>query len=771
MSNSGKFTPLQLNVIGGLQQGRGFSINAEATALQGSWLPYTLGSVVETTVLNELTQAIPTVYSNLGTTYPSTYLALIELGSTMCPALANSRPDTFIETYKGGYVASWPSGADQDVYEVADYDSYFSNGFIATIARQAHYELWSSTSSFRYNDIVKAFSQFDSWRQQQNRPIASFVNSQSFDSGLFSNINDVTTNNLSGVSQCFRIWGQDMINLGRTIDLTNIWRFGLPSVLLLTLQTNNAVTQALKLAMTYAGLTVSEIARIFTPGYVPTAEQEKQIYESFKLIQGDDLLSLTDGIVYGLNCKTQGLTSLADLLDPRKMFPNSYNSLTVPQYRTDVIQGKIYYFIYTNGGVNSVVATLPGVEERVEMLSTILPPDVAIAAAAFGVTMQQVTDITNADIEKLSLAIVDLELTNLGLPLINTATGTPVDLSIADSMLQVLALGSGNSGSYRQCDFFGAAAGYPYIDLYKNIQRLLKLLPTQRLAAIYHDINILDYTDPDVANTKLLDYIAQANAEIAAISASSTSVVDQLNYYWEALGTQMTIEQRSITTAMPSVLTATAEPTPYDFVVFGESLDAYAQDNGPGESGDILDRISDRVTVSGSSTVASLRESRNAARLAKAGTAVENNVPDTLDLCSASAKAVLTDGTITSIIITAPGSGYSDTNPPCITVYPVGYGAVLSPVVAPDGTIADLIIENGGELMPQAQITIESPPVCQPNLYSDTPEGWPPEPSYTSNQFNDEMEIDAIQPPDSASPTVEEAILDVTHCNCDCWNI
>ena len=79
------------------------------------------------------------------------------------------------------------------------------------------------------------------------------------------------------------------------------------------------------------------------------------MYGAFSIIVGD---SLTEVLV-SLNCKTAGLDSLADLLNPKKLFPNSYQSLTVPVYNTtqSVTNSKTYYPIYsglgTNGNLNS----------------------------------------------------------------------------------------------------------------------------------------------------------------------------------------------------------------------------------------------------------------------------------------------------------------------------------------------------------------------------------------------------------------------------------
>ena len=66
---------------------------------------------------------------------------------------------------------------------------------------------------------------------------------------------------------------------------------------------------------------------------------------------GQDL----NDILVSLNCKTAGIESLADLLNPIKLFPNSYQTLTVPVYNTvgGPANSKIYYPIYVNEGLNS----------------------------------------------------------------------------------------------------------------------------------------------------------------------------------------------------------------------------------------------------------------------------------------------------------------------------------------------------------------------------------------------------------------------------------
>ena len=129
MSFSGKFTPLQLNVLSSFTGApnhaanptlgipantsgdpEGIDIAGATRNYAGSWsTSYTPGKVVNDTALKNLTLAIQTAYTNLGAT-PSQanvniYRAMLQIGQSVCPALGNSRPDTFMPTYAG--YGSW----------------------------------------------------------------------------------------------------------------------------------------------------------------------------------------------------------------------------------------------------------------------------------------------------------------------------------------------------------------------------------------------------------------------------------------------------------------------------------------------------------------------------------------------------------------------------------------------------------------------------------------------------------------------------------------
>ena len=91
-----------------------------------------------------------------------------------------------------------------------------------------------------------------------------------------------------------------------------------------------------------------------------------------------------------------------------------------------------------------------------------------------------------------------------------------------------------------------------------------------------------------------------------------------------------------------------------------------------------------------------------------------------------------------------------------------GGGAKLSAVLAQDGSISNINVENGGSGYLNAQIEISPPPQSQPPVtsvqanYADTPQG--------------ALVPVSLLTQSTASQTVDGAINDVETCNCDCWN-
>ena len=347
MSDTGKQSPLGVNALSSLVQNIGFNINpimVDYVGVSTSNSSCTsVGSIVSITCLLPLTYAIQDAYTR-GQVNSTTYNNLIAIGSTSIPGMGNSPPSTFNWT---GY----PNWASSYTYT----NSVTQWGYVRLFALQAYnefnYNSGLSADSGAYKDFLSSFMSIYSFVEYSNDAILAVNNSQEFLDGTYSNMDDLITADITGVSIATTIFGQDLIISGKAINLQYIATFGLPSNLLATLKNNNAITKSVTLALIASGITIPELNEILSNFESIAREQERKMYSAFSIIVGQDL----NDILVSLNCKTAGIESLADLLNPKKLFPNSYLTLTVPVYNTlgGPANSKIYYPIYVNDGLNS----------------------------------------------------------------------------------------------------------------------------------------------------------------------------------------------------------------------------------------------------------------------------------------------------------------------------------------------------------------------------------------------------------------------------------
>jgi hypothetical protein len=357
MSDTGKQSPLGVNALSSLLQNIGFNINPIMIDYVGSSTSvtqYDPGSIITITSLLPLTYAIKDAYTR-GQVNSTTYNNLISIGANTIPGMGNSPPTTFNWT---GY----PNWASNYTYT----NSVTQWGYTRLFALQAYnefnYNSGLSADSGAYKDFLSGFMSNYSFIEYSNDAILAVNNSQTFLDGTYSNMDDLITGDITGVSIATTIFGQDLITSGKAIDLQSIATFGLPSNLLMTLQKNNAITKSVSLALIASGITVSELSTIISLAEPISKEQERKIYGAFGIILGQDLKD----VLVSLNCKTAGLESLADLLNPIKLFPNSYQTLTVPVYNTvgGPANSKIYYPIYVNDGLNSQLRSPTTVQQN-----------------------------------------------------------------------------------------------------------------------------------------------------------------------------------------------------------------------------------------------------------------------------------------------------------------------------------------------------------------------------------------------------------------------
>jgi len=574
MADSGVQSPLGINVLGSVLNNTGIHINSVATSYMGSSKTnsnYAFGSLTYDTVLRLLTWAINDGYNRgpgngNATLTDATYNNLISIGKGTIPALGNSIPPTYLAEDPAGVwtttaqaiatqqsvVPAMPAPATSGYpisYDNVDqgqdaswlpYDTTNPNksitqwGFARLPALQAWNEFnWNGTvvdqSTPEYKEFCSSFISYNAVASSSNKAIISIDNSDTFMQGTYSNMNDLVSADITGVSLSTTDFGNDLISQGKIINLKNIETFGLPSNLLATLGQNYAMTEDLILALLSAGLSRSDITSISTGTASNVATiTEQQIYGAFLIIIGENLTN----ILAILQCNLPNINTLADLLNLRLLFPTSYSSLTVPIYNANPgpTNSKTYYLIYQDGGVNkslsapaiqSYVGTIipsgtPPIRDTAldpqnyselpigfdSYLLGILPNDQAVAAGAFSYTMQQIKNIKNVDILKLAKVAQGIE-TMLDLPLV-AGTDKPTAQSATDYSKQVCSLGSGPAGSYTMSDFFGCMSGLPYP--WQLTQTRMSQLQTDNLYKIYSQLFLAVTWEPATVSVQYTTY-------------------------------------------------------------------------------------------------------------------------------------------------------------------------------------------------------------------------------------------------------------------------
>lgn len=179
-----------------------------------------------------------------------------------------------------------------------------------------------------------------------------FINSNLNISNLSSTFGPITggmdnliTGSLSQVTQAFPAFGSDLGNLGNLIDMKNLQSLGDPGALVKQLANVGGITPGIENVLKSSGLDITSISKLVTgsfPGLTDSAN--KLLYEGMTQITGSEL----DQVKNILGVKTPGIGTMADLLNPTKILPNSYSSLTMPT--PDGLRG---IYATTSGAVNT----------------------------------------------------------------------------------------------------------------------------------------------------------------------------------------------------------------------------------------------------------------------------------------------------------------------------------------------------------------------------------------------------------------------------------
>ena len=319
-------SPLQLTTTTSLLQNKGLRVSPVFTTAVSS---YESNSLIATWITMQ-TQA----NAGTGGISAANKNALANIASSTCPALGDSVPSAYLSTFANV--------------------TYPYPGLSGIAKTKANLYLGSPTGAStnwdtsRFAQILTACLAYSGLANQY---IISACNSDTYLCDTFSNTDAMTTGDVTKVNLATGVFGQDLKNLGQLWNLSDLDNLGSP--LALVRQIINVVGAVPVISLTFigAGVPADVVVNLDNPQASVSDSVQKTMYLAMTQITGDALQQILDL----LGVTTAGLTSMADLLNPVKILPNSFQSLTVTTKN-----GTRAVYTDANGSVNTnLIQSLP----------------------------------------------------------------------------------------------------------------------------------------------------------------------------------------------------------------------------------------------------------------------------------------------------------------------------------------------------------------------------------------------------------------------------
>lgn len=306
-----------------------------------------------------------------------TLTALRSLGTSVCPSLGNSIPAEF-------------AGEDP-------FPAVAENGYVALLQSIGEGYLGGGDSS----KFAQAFAAAQGYCSLANQFILSALDANEYLGPTFTNLDDMITRDAATISTDLPVLGADLANLGFIISLPKLPTLGEPATLLqnLAAQTNsNNLLPCVDIALRAVGLGTQDIvnlltdnrASLFNPGGLSQNQFDRlqqKAYQGLTLVGGDCLDQVLE--IFDADIEVE---DMADLLDPTKILPNSFQTL--------LYQGQPIY------GPQALIGVLPAAPTGCDELGKIIPPDQAVANKAWQFQLQQVSGIANLTLPELAALLV-----------------------------------------------------------------------------------------------------------------------------------------------------------------------------------------------------------------------------------------------------------------------------------------------------------------------------------------------------------------------------
>jgi hypothetical protein len=374
-------TPLQLWAGVGMYAGNAITAN---TALANNIAAYNALVPVANLLL---TIGLATSNANLGIT-AGTIANLKIIGANVsgnyCPALGDSVPSN----------VSWTVG---------------NAGYATSITTAASTYLGGGD----FGKFAQAFGAAQGYISLTNGIINSAVNVNSDDylGPTFTNMDDTISGDIYKVNLAGPAFGADLANIGSAVKFARVGQIGTPASLLQNLAESgnmiNGSTPCVTAELKAQGLSDQNIAdlvnnnvqSLFNPNGL-TANQfdvlQKAAYPALVNVTGDCLTEVLEI----LDCTTPNIATMADLLNPVKLYSTSFSSLTLPTPDGSVL---IYN---TDGSVNSAIEQILNsgtvTPKGCDDLAKIVPSAQAQANRALQIAYQQIKGIRGTTTQQLA---------------------------------------------------------------------------------------------------------------------------------------------------------------------------------------------------------------------------------------------------------------------------------------------------------------------------------------------------------------------------------
>lgn len=304
-------TPLQINSTAGLLQNQGLAPNANFLSAVTAYNSTALIGPFLITIENSTGNISANIISELET-----------LAANTCAALSDSVPAGYatltISTNPPGFTGLLTTTAN----------TYMGNGDLSKFCQ-------SLSISQVYTTQTNAF-------------INSAVNSQTYLGNTFTTMNSMITGSITAINLNTTAFSSDLANLGQLINLKNLNNLGSPLALVQQMYSISGTIPIVSLAFTAAGVSQDVVLNLNNPTVTVADSAQALMYQAMTHITGDNLTQILN--VFGVT--TAGLNTMADLLNPIMIFPNSFQTLTAPTK-----YGPVAIYINSNGSVNTTLKT------------------------------------------------------------------------------------------------------------------------------------------------------------------------------------------------------------------------------------------------------------------------------------------------------------------------------------------------------------------------------------------------------------------------------